>query len=205
MISNMLGLTMLENRSKCLIWIFGFWHFSPVFVILNLACLVTMSDRNFTFSKTRQIDYFFCSKCNRSSLCSQCWMRLFCIDICHCAYPTKMLTGIFRTLLRYFTSSVHDFIFWWKIAKWWLHVRTILGFYLITCPLQLRGWVRGINPLQKIRDENEMLENSVKMAWPKTNEKKVATCYLATLVKKNVKLESLKWWCSFFYWHFEQF
>ena len=37
------------------------------------------------------------------------WMRLFFIDICHCAYPKKMLTvrkiPIFRTLLRYFTSS----------------------------------------------------------------------------------------------------
>ena len=40
---------------------FEFWHFPPIFVLLKLTCLVTLFD----------------SKCKRSSLRSQCWMRLF--------------------------------------------------------------------------------------------------------------------------------
>ena len=37
------------------------WHFPPIFVLLKSACLIKLFD----------------SKCKRSSLCSQCWMRLF--------------------------------------------------------------------------------------------------------------------------------
>ena len=37
--------TVFENYSKCRIWIFQFWHFPPIFVLLNLTCLVTLFDR----------------------------------------------------------------------------------------------------------------------------------------------------------------
>ena len=52
-------LTMFEHYSKCRIWYFQFGHFLTIFVQLKLTCLVTRFDRN------------------RSSLRSQCWMRLF--------------------------------------------------------------------------------------------------------------------------------
>ena len=38
---------MFENHSKRLIWIFEFWHSSPIFVLLKLTCLVTLFDRKF--------------------------------------------------------------------------------------------------------------------------------------------------------------
>ena len=37
--------TLCENHPKCLIWIFAFWHFPPIFVLLKLTCLVTLFDR----------------------------------------------------------------------------------------------------------------------------------------------------------------
>ena len=39
-------LTLFENRQKCLIWIFQFWHFPPFFVYLKLTCLVTLLDHD---------------------------------------------------------------------------------------------------------------------------------------------------------------
>ena len=37
--------TVFENHPKCRIWVFEFWHFSPIFVWLKLTCLVTLFDR----------------------------------------------------------------------------------------------------------------------------------------------------------------
>ena len=37
--------TMFKNYSKCRIGIFNFWHFSPIFVLLKVTCLVTLFDR----------------------------------------------------------------------------------------------------------------------------------------------------------------
>ena len=37
---------------------FQFWHFPPIFVILELTCLVTLYDRKFQFSKSRLNDHF---------------------------------------------------------------------------------------------------------------------------------------------------
>ena len=67
-----------------------FWHFPPIFVLLNVACLPSgntfwpQSSVFPVFQKTHQIDDFWHfwltfvhSKCKRSSLCSQYWMRLF--------------------------------------------------------------------------------------------------------------------------------
>ena len=34
-----------KNRLKCHIWVFQFWHFPPIFVLLQLTCLVTLFDR----------------------------------------------------------------------------------------------------------------------------------------------------------------
>ena len=42
---------LFQNYSKCLIWIFGFWHFPPTFVPLKLTCLVTLFDRKLQLSK----------------------------------------------------------------------------------------------------------------------------------------------------------
>ena len=36
--------TLVENCSKCLIWIFDFWHLPLIFVLLKLTCLVTLFD-----------------------------------------------------------------------------------------------------------------------------------------------------------------
>ena len=36
--------TVFENYSKCRIWIFEFWHFSPFFVLLKMTYLVTLFD-----------------------------------------------------------------------------------------------------------------------------------------------------------------
>ena len=47
-----LGLsTLFENYSKCRIWSFEFWHFPPIFVLLNLTCLVTLFDRKLQVQK----------------------------------------------------------------------------------------------------------------------------------------------------------
>ena len=37
--------TVFENHPKCLISIVQLWHFSPIFVLLKLTCLVTLYDR----------------------------------------------------------------------------------------------------------------------------------------------------------------
>ena len=39
------SVTLFENHPKCRIWIFQFWHFSSIFVLLKLTCLVTLFDR----------------------------------------------------------------------------------------------------------------------------------------------------------------
>ena len=49
--SNLIQHTLFQNYSKCLIWIFGFWHFPPTFVPLKLTCLVTLFDRKLQFFK----------------------------------------------------------------------------------------------------------------------------------------------------------
>ena len=38
--------TVFENHQKCRTWIFEFWHFQPIFVLLNVTCLVTLFDHN---------------------------------------------------------------------------------------------------------------------------------------------------------------
>ena len=37
------GTTVFENHLKCLIRIFRFWHFPPVFVLFKVTCLVTLA------------------------------------------------------------------------------------------------------------------------------------------------------------------
>ena len=39
--------TLFENYLKRPIWILQIWHFPPIFVLLELTCLVTLFDRNF--------------------------------------------------------------------------------------------------------------------------------------------------------------
>ena len=46
--------TVFENDPKWRIWIFQFWHFTPIFDLLKLTCLVTLFDRKLQVSKTRQ-------------------------------------------------------------------------------------------------------------------------------------------------------
>ena len=43
--------TLLDNYSKCRIWIFEFWHFPLVFVLLKLTILVTLFDHKLQVSK----------------------------------------------------------------------------------------------------------------------------------------------------------
>ena len=51
---------MLENHSKCPIWIFEFWHFLLIFVQFKLTCLVSLFDRKFfsDFQKLAKMDHF---------------------------------------------------------------------------------------------------------------------------------------------------
>ena len=37
--------TVFENHPKCRIWLLQFLHFPPIFVLLELTCLVTLFDR----------------------------------------------------------------------------------------------------------------------------------------------------------------
>ena len=37
----------LKITLKCSMLIFKFWHFTPIFVLLKLTCLVTLFDRKF--------------------------------------------------------------------------------------------------------------------------------------------------------------
>ena len=44
--------TLFENYSKCRIWIFEFWHLSPIFVLSKLTSLVTLYDRKLQVFKS---------------------------------------------------------------------------------------------------------------------------------------------------------
>ena len=46
--------TIASHCFENLIWIFQFWHFSAIFAFLKMTCLVTLFDRIFRFSETRQ-------------------------------------------------------------------------------------------------------------------------------------------------------
>ena len=50
-LKNFHKLTVFENHPKCRIWVFQFWHFSPIFVLLKLTCLVTLFDRKLQIFK----------------------------------------------------------------------------------------------------------------------------------------------------------
>ena len=41
----------IENYSKCRIWMSEFWRFPPIFGLLKLTCLVTLSDRKLQLFK----------------------------------------------------------------------------------------------------------------------------------------------------------
>ena len=61
---------------------FQFWHFSSIFVLLKLTCLVTLFDRKLQLFKNSlkliNLSWTFVhSKCKLNSLRSQYWMRLF--------------------------------------------------------------------------------------------------------------------------------
>ena len=90
--------TLFEKYSKCRIWIFEFWHFPPIFVLLKLACLVTLFDRQLQLFKNSPNWPFFWhfqltfvhSKWKRSSLRLQCWMRLFYVIFKHSGYLSDL-------------------------------------------------------------------------------------------------------------------
>ena len=77
--------TMIENHPKCPIWVFQFCHFPLILVLLKVNCLVTLFDLKYqVFKNSPKVTIFGIfnelivhSKCKRSSLRSQCSMRLF--------------------------------------------------------------------------------------------------------------------------------
>ena len=81
--------TFLNKNTQCLkiTWniAFEFWHFPSIFCLLKMTCLVKLFDRKLKFfqqfAKMNHFWHFWLtfvhSKCKRSSLRSQCWMRLF--------------------------------------------------------------------------------------------------------------------------------
>ena len=135
--------TLFENHSKCRIWIFEFWHFPPIFVLLKLTCLVTLFDRKLQFFKNSPNWLFLAflnSKCKRSSLRSQCWMRLF------LWFSNTMRARMHSSILRlsiqirsFFLFSVSSFLF----------LFCLLHHY----PLMVHGWKQKKiqNEVMKIR------------------------------------------------------
>ena len=91
--------TLFENYSKCRIWILDFWYFPPIIVLIQLPCLVTLFDRKLQVFKNSLkwtifgiFNWTFVhSKCKRSSLRSQCWMRLFSVIFKHRAMVKYMV------------------------------------------------------------------------------------------------------------------
>ena len=67
---------------------FEFWQLSPIFVLLKLTCLVTLFDRKLQIFKNLP-------KWKRSSLRSQCWIRLF------LWFSNTVLRDNFDYLIRY--------------------------------------------------------------------------------------------------------
>ena len=85
-IMNRLTLTVFENYSKWRIWVFQFWHFALIFALSGNTVLPqasTFQDHFCHFLLT-----FVHSKCKRSSLRSQYWMRLFGVIFKHCVIST---------------------------------------------------------------------------------------------------------------------
>ena len=92
------GPSLFENYSKCRIWIFEFWHFPHIFVLLKLTCLVTLFDRKLqVFKNSPKWTIFGIFKCKRSSLRSQCWMRLFFVIFKHRDFSSSLV--IIMTIL----------------------------------------------------------------------------------------------------------
>ena len=50
--------TVFENHPKCRIWICQLWHFTPIFDLLKLTCLVTLFDRFQGFQKLAKLSIF---------------------------------------------------------------------------------------------------------------------------------------------------
>ena len=116
-------ITLFENQRKCLTCYFRLRHFPPIFVLLKLTCLVTLLDRKLQFSKTRQIDQigiitYIDSKCKRSSLRSQCKMRLFlwfsntvkCTEYYSMMAKGTSLAESFVFLVQFYASGSHALI-----------------------------------------------------------------------------------------------
>ena len=118
---------------------FEFWHFPPIFVLLKLTCLVTLFDRKIqVFKNSPKWTIFGIFKCKRSSLRSQCWMRLFLWFsntvsfrqalllswlFCRTFQQWKKILKI-RLLPRFTRHSFPAFSFWtmkalFKVLKWW--------------------------------------------------------------------------------------
>ena len=56
--SILLAYTVFENHPKCRICSFEFWHFSLIFDLLKLLCLVTLFDLKLGFRKLGKLDHF---------------------------------------------------------------------------------------------------------------------------------------------------
>ena len=83
---------------------FEFWHFPPIFVLLKLTYLATLFDRKLQVLKN-SLEWtifgifkltFVHSKCKRSSLRSQFWMRLFFVIFKHCPVVWFSLRSAFN-------------------------------------------------------------------------------------------------------------
>ena len=98
-----ISFTLFENYSKCRIWILEFWHFPPIFVLLILTHLVTLFGRKLHFWYFWLI--FVDSKCKRSLLRSQCWMRLFLWFS-----NTVLLWPMNVTIVTYKSNFVHNLV-----------------------------------------------------------------------------------------------
>ena len=129
--------------------IFEFWHFSPIFVLLKMTCLVTLFDRKLQVFKNSPMDHFghfsstfVHSKWKRSSLRSQCWMRLS-LWFSNTVFPQKnckICKKIFFQYFNIFVGSRNDETgkkpntYPWKNAKKGFNLfdncPIILGFYV---------------------------------------------------------------------------
>ena len=114
----------VENKSKCGFLILAF---SSIFVQLKVTCLVTLFDRKLqVFKNSPVIDHFWSifvhSKCKRSSLHSQCWMRFFSVIFKH------RVNIFWLHSAPKFCSTPRDFLE--NMQNWWIsfvHISLLCG------------------------------------------------------------------------------
>ena len=121
------------------IWVIEFWYFPPIFVQLKLACLVTLFDLKLRVFKNSPkltifgifwLSFVHSSYCKRSSLRSQCWMRLFSNFQLLCGLQDYWVATIRSSLSSRLQPSqlakINGLCIWVDLLLWGISARPIL-------------------------------------------------------------------------------